>query len=183
MGGSKPSRAGYFAACGLSAHIKANRLIHLRLFARHLDLGGAENPRSRDLRCDQECRNNGRHAYQSEKLIHRKHLSFPQDNFKSQAQKARSICPLRGLLIPCQNLVRVGRSGNREQRQNRNDGQCPHAVIVVFDCGQKCQSMAHFRDEQEKHRGGVSPCPRARAPAKEPAPAVFAQLNGAYSMI
>jgi hypothetical protein len=143
------------------------------LFASHLDLGGAENPRSRYLRCDQECRNNGWHANQSEKLIHRKHLSSPQDDFKSRAQKARSIRALRGLLIPCQKLVRVGRPGNREQRQNRNDGQCLHAVMVVFDCGQKCQSMAHFRDEQEKHRGRVSPCPGQRRLQNETARSLF----------
>jgi hypothetical protein len=59
-----------------------------RLFASHLDLVGAENPRSRDLGRDQECRNDGRHAYQSEKLIHRKHLLSPQDDFKSRTQTA-----------------------------------------------------------------------------------------------
>jgi hypothetical protein len=34
--------------------------------------------------------------------------------------------PLRSLLIAGQNLVCVGRAGNREQRQNRNDGQRFH---------------------------------------------------------
>jgi hypothetical protein len=136
------------------------------LVASHLHLRRVENPRSRNLRCDQECRNNGRHAYQSEKLIHRKHLSSPQDDIKSQTQKACSIRPLRGLLIPCQKLVRVSCPGNREQRQNRNYGQCLHAVIVVFECGQKCQSLAHFRDEQEKHRGGVPPCSTAKGACK-----------------
>jgi hypothetical protein len=60
---------------------------------------------------------------------------------------------LRSLPIACQKPVRVSRPGNREQRQNRNDGQCSHTSIVVFDCGQKRQSLAHFLDDQEKHHG------------------------------
>ena len=69
---------------------------------------------------------------------------------KGRLQKVTSICPLRGLLIAGQNLVCISRPGNREQRQNRNNGQRSHAVMIVFDCGQKRQSLAHFRDEPEK---------------------------------
>jgi hypothetical protein len=29
--------------------------------------------------------------------------------------------------------------------------------IVVFDCGQKRQSLAHFVDDQEKHHGAAVP--------------------------
>jgi hypothetical protein len=57
---------------------------------------------------------------------------------------------MRGRPIACQKLVCVGRPGNREQRQNRYDGQGFHARIVVFDCGQKRQSLAHFLDQPEK---------------------------------
>ena len=64
-----------------------------------------------------------------------------------------SIGPLRSLLIAGQNLVCVGRPGNREQRQNRNNGQCFHGRTVTFDCGQKRQSLAHFRDQRVKNRG------------------------------
>src|SRR5664279_2775912 len=55
-----------------------------------------------------------------------------------------STQPLRSLLIAGQNLVCVSRPGNREQRQNRNNGQRFHAAMVVFECGQKRQSLAHF---------------------------------------
>ena len=49
------------------------------LFARHLHMRGARNPRARNLRCDQECHHDGWQAYESEKLIHRKHgLSSPK---------------------------------------------------------------------------------------------------------
>jgi hypothetical protein len=56
-------------------------------------------------------------------LIHRKHRLRPP-----KCQKGKSIRPLRGLLIAGQNLVGIGRSGNREQRQNRNNGQRPHGA-------------------------------------------------------
>jgi hypothetical protein len=69
---------------------------------------------------------------------------------KSKCKSARSIRPLHGLQIACQNLVRVGCPGHRQQRQNRNDGQCFHAAIVVFDCGQKSLSLAPFLDRSEK---------------------------------
>lgn len=77
-------------------------------------------------------------------------------------RKRRSICPLRGLPIARQKLVCIGCPGNREQRQNRNNSQRFHAVMVVFDCGQKREGLAHFRDEQEKHRGAIAPCPEAK---------------------
>jgi hypothetical protein len=128
---------------------------------------------ARNLRCDQECRNDGGHAYQSQDLIHRKHRLRPQND-----RRQRLVRPLRGLLIAGQDLVCIGRSGNREQRQKRNDGQRFHAAIVVFDCGQKRQCLAHFQDEPENNRGfppastrsprrrvrSVSPAGRARAP-------------------
>jgi hypothetical protein len=46
-------------------------------------------------------------------LIHRKHLSSPKMTSKAERKKARSIHPLRGLLIARQKLVCVGRPGNR----------------------------------------------------------------------
>jgi hypothetical protein len=54
------------------------------------------------------------------------------------------IRPLRSLLIAGQNLVCECGPGNREQRQNRNCGQRVHAAMVVFECGQKRQSLAPF---------------------------------------
>jgi hypothetical protein len=104
-----------------------------------------ENPRSRDLRRDQERRNDGWQAYQSENLIHRKHRLIPQANFENQ--KPASIRPLRKLLLADENLVCVDSPGHREQCQNRNDGKRFHACKFVSDCGQKCQSLAHFQDE------------------------------------
>ena len=87
----------------------------------------------------------------------------PQGNFKARAQgprqKAGSIRPLHGLLIACQKLVGVGRPGNREQRQNRYNGQRFHAVMVVFDCGQKRQSLAHFLDQPGKQSWRQVSCP------------------------
>jgi hypothetical protein len=55
-----------------------------------------------------------------------------------------SIGPLRSLLIAGQNLVCVSRSGNRKQRQKRNNGQRFHGEMLGFDCGQKRQSLAPF---------------------------------------
>jgi hypothetical protein len=55
-----------------------------------------------------------------------------------------SIRHLRSLLIAGQNLVCVSRPGNRKQRQNRNYGQRFHAAMLVFECGQKRQSLAPF---------------------------------------
>jgi hypothetical protein len=42
-------------------------------------------------------------------------------------QKPPSICRWCGLLTACHKLVRVGCPGNREQRQERNNGQRSHA--------------------------------------------------------
>jgi len=89
---------------------------------------------------------------------------------QAPAKNTNSVRPLRDLLIACQKLVSVGRPGNREQRQNRNNGQCSHAARVGSDCGQKRQSLAHFQDEPgilswpqsplppgHEHRGRSSP--------------------------
>jgi hypothetical protein len=51
------------------------------------------------------------------------------------------------LLIAGEKLVRISRPGDRKQRQERDDGQRFHASMVVLDCGQKRQSLAHFLDE------------------------------------
>jgi hypothetical protein len=53
---------------------------------------------------------------------------------------------LRQLLTIRQKLVAPGRPENREQRENRNDGQRFDRLIVVFECGRKRQSSAHFQD-------------------------------------
>lgn len=77
---------------------------------------------ARNLRCDQEGHDDGRHAYQPQELIYRKHRCRPPRRFRNPG----SIRPLRSLLIAGQKLVGIGRPGNREQRENRNDGQCFH---------------------------------------------------------
>jgi hypothetical protein len=115
-----------------------------------------ENPGPRDLRCDQECRHDGGEAYQPEKLIHRKHRHRPQrqPNLQEQSFKeATSIRRFCSLLRARHELIGVNRPANREQRQNRNDGQGFHGFMVVLDCGQKRQSLVHFRDEQQKNHG------------------------------
>ena len=53
---------------------------------------------------------------------------------------------MRRLLIAREKLVGIGRPGNREQRKKRDDGQRFHAAKLNSDCGQKRQSLAHFRD-------------------------------------
>jgi len=53
---------------------------------------------------------------------------------------------MRRLLIAHEKLVGIGRPGNREQRKKRDDGQRFHAAKLDLDCGQKRQSLAHFRD-------------------------------------
>jgi hypothetical protein len=57
------------------------------LFACHRDRHRAGKPAARDLRSDQVGCNHGRQAYQSEKLVHRKHRCRPQNiktGFKSR---------------------------------------------------------------------------------------------------
>ena len=102
-----------------------------------------------DLRRDQECRNHRGQANQSQKLIHRKHSLSPKTSF----QQATSVRPLRSLLFTDQKLICVGSAGKREQRQNRNNGQCVHGEMVGSDCGQKCQSLAHFRGQHRNNHG------------------------------
>ena len=79
------------------------------------------------------------------------------------ASEANSIRPMRRLLIAREKLVGIGRPGNRKQRENRNDGQRFHGASVGFDCGQKGQGLALFRDQ---HRGTSWPqaaaCPTRR---------------------
>ena len=62
------------------------------------------------------------------------------------ACEASSVRPLNRLLIAREKLVGISRPGNREQRKNRDDGQRFHAAKLDLDCGQKRQSLAHFRD-------------------------------------
>src|SRR6266481_9310946 len=96
------------------------RKITDRFSAGRYRLGRVRRKRGRDLRRDQESCKDGGYAYQSEKLVQGKHCYRPPK--AKQYRKNRSIAPLRGLLVAGQKLVGVGRPGNREQRQNRNDG-------------------------------------------------------------
>jgi hypothetical protein len=70
---------------------------------------------------------------------------------KGKLQKAASIRPFGYLLRARHELIGVNRPGNREQCQNRNDGQRFHRLMVVLDCGQKRQGLAHFQDKQAKN--------------------------------
>jgi hypothetical protein len=71
------------------------------------------------LRSDQECCNDGWWAYEE--------IDPPGFRLPKVFQKPASICPWCGLLTACHELVRVSCSGNREQRQERNNGQRFHA--------------------------------------------------------
>src|ERR1700722_14018422 len=125
---------------------------------RLITTNGSENPRPGDLGRNQERRNHGRHADKSENLIYRKHDCRPP---KAGCGKVISIHPRRRLLIAGQNLVCECVPRDREQRQNRNNDQCFHGAMVVLDCGQKRQSLAHFQDQPEKlsWRRSPEPCP------------------------
>jgi hypothetical protein len=57
---------------------------------------------------------------------------------------------LSGTLIAGEKLVGIGSPGDREQRQDRDDGQSFHDHKVVLDYGQKRQPLAHFQDDPEK---------------------------------
>jgi hypothetical protein len=139
-----------------------------QLFAGHCRRRRVRSHSARNLRCYEKCRNDGRQAYESEKLIHREHSDRPP---RSRFRRLSSIYPLRGLLTAGQKLVCVGRPRNGEQRQNRYNGQCSHTAIVVFDCGQKRQSLVRFWGQQEKHRGGNEGAgPLIRVPRRGRAP-------------
>ncbi len=103
------------------------------------------NSSARNLRRDQECCHDRRYADESQELIDRKHPFRPL-RWQSRPCQPASVRAPNGLLATGQPLIGVGRSRNREQRQNRYDGQRFHARTVVFDCGRKCQSSARFRD-------------------------------------
>ncbi|WP_172805573.1 hypothetical protein [Bradyrhizobium ottawaense] len=111
------------------------------LFAGEVHRRGVENSRSRNLGSDQEGRHHGRYADEPQKLVNRKHECRPQG-----ASGANSVRPLCRALIGHEKLVGIGRPGNREQRKNRDEGQRFHGASVDFDCGQKRQSSAHFKD-------------------------------------
>ena len=80
----------------------------------------------------------------AEKNGHR--LSDNQDT-RAHFPKLALVHPLRRLLIAGHELVRVSRPGNREQRQQCDNGQGLHSLTVGSDCGQKCQSLVHFVDQ------------------------------------
>ena len=70
----------------------------------------------------------------------------PQDT-RADFPKLALVHPLRRLLIAGHELVGVSRPGNREQRQQCDNGQGLHDPTVGSDCGQKCQSLVHFVDQ------------------------------------
>jgi len=99
-----------------------------------------------------EMRHHGRYADEPQELIHGKHRCRPPRQ-KGRLQQPASVCAMHRPLISGQKLIRVGRAGDREQCQNRNDSQRFHDVTVNFDCGQKCQSLAHFQENPGNIRG------------------------------
>ena len=66
--------------------------------------------------------NDGGRAYEPQNPIHREHILLAK-----VYRKPTSIGSRRDLLTACQKLVRISCPGNREQRQERNDGQRFHA--------------------------------------------------------
>jgi hypothetical protein len=112
------------------------------LLASDLRVRRVINPGPRDLRCDQKCRHHGGQAYQSEKLIHRKHRHRPQGT--PRQQKAASIRSFCNLLRARHKLIGVNRPGNREQRQNRNDDQGFHRVNGRFGLWRKTSKLGAF---------------------------------------
>jgi hypothetical protein len=58
---------------------------------------------------------------------------------------------LSGLLVAGQKLVGIGRSGDREQRKNRNNSQNFHGQKLDSDCGQKRLCLVQIRDDPGKH--------------------------------
>ena len=119
-----------------------------QLFAGHCH-GRRRIDRGRNLRGDHERKNNGRHAHQSQELINRKHRYRPPKMTRFFLQ-IRSVRPLSGTLIASENLVGIGSPGDREQRQDRDDGQNFHGHKVVLDCGRKRQPLVYFQDDPEK---------------------------------
>ncbi len=70
-------------------------------------------------------------------------------------------------MIAGEKLVRVDRSGDREQRENGDYGQRFHGHKVVLDCGQKRLRFVHFRDDPGKDRDRPAPL---RRPLDQAAP-------------
>ena len=69
---------------------------------------------AQDLRCDQQCRNDSRQAYEPAKA-----KSPPRrSQEESRLPEPASVHPMCGLLTACQDLVCIGRPGYREQRQD-----------------------------------------------------------------
>jgi hypothetical protein len=113
-----------------------------------------EDPRARNLRCDQERGHDRRHSNQPKKLIYRKHClcpPTPPDKIASKVALIRFFHDL--LLLTGQHLIGIDRPTDHDQRQNRNNGQGPHVLMLVFDCGQKRQRLAHFQDYQANNHG------------------------------
>jgi hypothetical protein len=97
--------------------------------------------RSRNLRCDQESREHRRHADESQELINGKHRPHPP---KERDSSARLIRPLRGHLLAGQKLVAIGRPGNREQRENADNGQRFHGFHGHFRLWPKASAFRPF---------------------------------------
>src|SRR6186713_2737447 len=78
----------------------------------------------------------------------------PKTNCNDKAPSPATLLhPLRDVLIGRQKLIGNGGPAHREERQNRNHGQKFHGRKVGPDCGQKCQSLARFRDDPGKDHG------------------------------
>jgi len=62
-------------------------------------------------------------------LVNGKHRYSPPD--QAIKKNGRSIPLLNGLTIAAQKLIGKSRSGNREQRKNRNNRKCFHAKSSI----------------------------------------------------
>ena len=92
----------------------------LARYHHRIDLRG---DRGGNLGRDQEGREHGRHAHKSQELINGKHRPSPP---KKAIAVPALVRPLRGHLLAGQKLVAIGRPGDREQRENGDNGQRLH---------------------------------------------------------
>jgi hypothetical protein len=90
---------------------------------------GVEDSRSRDLRCNQERRDNGWQAYQSQNLIHRKHRISPPANPRNQRPAQLNPCAIPNSFPIVAKNVRAWRI------LRTNEGNIMATVALVRRCG------------------------------------------------
>lgn len=135
--------------------IYAERLGGTNLVARHHHRIGPGRDCGGNLRCDQESRQHRRHADESQELIYGKHRPIPQ---KSNSD-GRLIRPLRRHLLADQKLVAIGRSGDREQRENADNSQRFHDSHGRFRLWPKTSALRAFSGRSSETTWPVAQIP------------------------